>query len=166
MTTDTLPQGDLRLLESDIARNMLNSTELARLAYVAPDGTPRVFPMLFRWNGEEVVFAAFAGTAKLTALRARPDVAITIDVAGPPPQVLLVRGRAEVTYFDGVAPDYAAMQERYFGPEQAAAGLAEIDKPGLRMARIAIRPAWVGTFDFMTRFPGGLSAEEFARRGQ
>ncbi|MTD57465.1 pyridoxamine 5'-phosphate oxidase family protein [Amycolatopsis pithecellobii] len=166
MTTSTVPQGDLRLLDSGIAQNMLNSTELARLAYVAADGTPRVFPMLFLWNGKEVVFATFAGTAKLTALRARPDVAITIDTAGPPPQVLLLRGPAEVTEIEGVAPDYIAMQQRYYGPEQGAAAAAELEGSGVRMARIAVRPTWVGTFDFMTRFPGGRTAEEFASRGQ
>ncbi|TNC23348.1 pyridoxamine 5'-phosphate oxidase family protein [Amycolatopsis alkalitolerans] len=162
----TIPQGDLRLLESDIARRMLDSTELARLAYVAQDGTPRVLPMLFHWNGTEIVFATFGGTAKLNALRARPDVAITIDTAGPPPVVLLLRGRAEVAEIEGVAPDYLTMQQRYYGPEQGERAAAELQEPGLRMARIAVRPAWVGTFDFMTRFPGGLSADEFARRGR
>lgn len=166
MTTSTLPQGDLRLLGSGTAQKLLNSTEPARLAYVAADGTPRVFPMLFLWNGKEIVFATFAGTAKLRALRAHPEVAITIDVLGPPPEVLLLRGRAEITEVDGVEPDYAALHDRYYGPEHAAAAVAEIDQPGLRMARIAVRPVWAGTFDFMTRFPGGLTAEEFARRGR
>ncbi|GAB2990633.1 pyridoxamine 5'-phosphate oxidase family protein [Amycolatopsis acidiphila] len=161
----TLPQGDLRLLDSDIARRMLGSTELARLAYVASDDTPRVLPMLFHWNGEEVVLPTFAGTAKLKALRARPAVAITIDNAGPPPGVLLIRGRAEVTEVDGVVPEYALAQQRYYGPEQAAT-VAELGKTGVRMARIAVRPSWVGTIDFVTRFPGARSAEEFARIGQ
>ncbi|MFI6918792.1 hypothetical protein ACIBIZ_02470 [Nonomuraea spiralis] len=48
-----LPQGDLRLLGHPVARGLLVSSELARVAYVARDGTPRVLPMLFHWNGEE-----------------------------------------------------------------------------------------------------------------
>ncbi|WP_431918595.1 pyridoxamine 5'-phosphate oxidase family protein [Amycolatopsis tucumanensis] len=166
MTTTTLPQGDLRLLDTDLAQRMLASTELARLAYVAPDGTPRVLPMLFHWTGDELVMATFAGTAKLPALRADPAVAVTIDRAGPPPEVLLLRGNAVVTEVDGVLPEYAAAQRRYYGPEQAAASVAEVDRPGLRMARIAVRPSWVGTFDFQERFPGGRTAEDFARRGR
>lgn len=162
----TLPQGDPRLLDTDLTQRLLNSTELARLAYVARDGTPRVFPMLFHWNGEEIVFATFGGTAKIAALRTNPAVAVTIDTAGPPPEVLLLRGRAEVTEVDGVTPEYALAQERYYGPEHAAAAVAEVDQPGVRTARIAVRPTWVGTFDFVTRFPGGRTAEDFARRGQ
>src|ERR1700736_2087212 len=89
-----LAQGDPRLLDTDLAQGLLNSTELARLAYTARDGTPRVFPMLFHWSGEEIVFATFAGARKIAALRARSAVAITIDRGGPPPQVLLIRGQA------------------------------------------------------------------------
>ncbi|HVV09920.1 pyridoxamine 5'-phosphate oxidase family protein [Amycolatopsis sp.] len=165
MTTVTIPQGDTRLLEAEVAQRLLNSTELARLAYVATDGTPRVFPMLFHWNGEEIVFATFAGSRKISALRARPEVAITIDHGGPPPEVLLARGPAEVTDVNGVVPEYALAQRRYAGPEHGAAAVAEIDRPGLRMARIAVRPTWVGVLDFVNRFPGGSTAEQFAARG-
>ena len=44
MTTEALPQGDLRLLETDLARELLGSSIPARLAFVATDGTPRVSP--------------------------------------------------------------------------------------------------------------------------
>ncbi|GLY90062.1 pyridoxamine 5'-phosphate oxidase family protein [Actinoallomurus iriomotensis] len=163
---DVLAQGDLRLLDDEVARRLLASTELARLAYVAADGTPRVFPMLFHWTGEEVVMSTFAGARKIAALRARPDVAVTIDSAGPPPEVLLLRGRMEVTDVEGVVPEYASAQRRYAGEEQAAAGIAEIDGPGLRMARLALRPSWVGVLDFHTRYPGGTTAGEFQKRGR
>ena len=166
MTTPVLPQGHPDLIDSDTARRLLTSGDLARLAYTAADGTPRVFPMGFVWTGEEVVFATFAGAHKIGALRARPDVAITIDTAEAPPQVLLLRGRAVVTDVEGVVPEYALMQRRSYGDEAAEAVLAEIDVPGLRMARIAVRPTWVGVLDFTTRFPGGRSPEEFASRGR
>jgi len=35
-------RGDLRLLETDVARRLLSSTIPARVAYIATDGTPRV----------------------------------------------------------------------------------------------------------------------------
>jgi hypothetical protein len=171
VTTDTsvdpmaLRQGDVGLLDSDVAQRLLVSTELARLAYVASDGTPRVFPMLFHWTGEELVLSTFAGARKIGALRARPAVAITIDAASQPPEVLLVRGRASITDVDGIVPEYALAQRRYGGEEHAAALLKQLDHPGTRMARIAVRPTWVGVLDFQTRFPGGTNAEEFAQRG-
>lgn len=162
----TLPQGHLDLLKTDVAQRLLESKELARLAYVAADGTPRVMPMMFHWNGEEIVFATFAGAKKIKALRAKPDVAITIDTSGMPPEVLLLRGGAEVTDVDGVVSEYGLAHKRYGGEEQGKQAVAEVDKPGLRMARIAVRPTWVGVLDFMTRLPGGATPEEFANRGQ
>nr|WP_042196059.1 pyridoxamine 5'-phosphate oxidase family protein [Kibdelosporangium sp. MJ126-NF4]CEL22380.1 hypothetical protein [Kibdelosporangium sp. MJ126-NF4]CTQ89235.1 hypothetical protein [Kibdelosporangium sp. MJ126-NF4] len=162
----TLPQGHLDLLKTDVAQRLLESTELARLAYVAADGTPRVFPMMFHWNGAEIVFATFAGARKIKALRERPDVAITIDTPSTPPEVLLLRGKAEVTDVDGMVPEYGLAHKRYAGEEQGAKNIEGLDQPGVRMARIAIRPSWVGVLDFMTRLPGGATPEEFANRGR
>jgi hypothetical protein len=166
MTTTELPQGDVRLLDTGLAQRMLGSTELARIAYVAKDGTPRVLPMMFHWTGEEIVFATFAGAHKIAAIQAKPDLAITIDTPGPPPGVLLLRGRAEITEVDGIVEEYALAHHHYYGPEQGARNVADSDRPGVRMARIAVRPSWVGVIDFMTRFPGGGTAETFDKRGQ
>jgi Pyridoxamine 5'-phosphate oxidase len=87
-----LPQGDLGLLESDVAQRLLHSPLPARMAYTGRDGKPRVVPIWFHWTGEELVMASFAGATKASALRANPDVAVTIDTEPFPPEVLLVRG--------------------------------------------------------------------------
>ncbi|MBB4931314.1 PPOX class probable F420-dependent enzyme [Lipingzhangella halophila] len=165
MSAQTLPQGDVELLHTEVALRLLHSTELARLAYVAGDGTPRVFPMMFHWTGSELVFGTFAGARKIGTLRRRPDVAVTID-APAPPEVLLIRGRAEVTDVPGLVDDYLAAHRRYGGEEQVAAVRAQHDHPDTRMARIAVRPTWVGVLDFQSRFPGGATAEEFERIGR
>ena len=98
-----LPQGDLRLLETDLAQRLLQSAIPARMAFVWTDGTPRVVPTWFHWTGREIVMVTYvAGTnigirhpaARLAALRANPDVALTIDTEPYPPQSLTVRGRA------------------------------------------------------------------------
>jgi hypothetical protein len=161
--TMALPQGDLRLLESDVAKRLLTSTIPARFAYIARVGTPRVVPTWFHWTGDELVMPTFVSAphvrhpaARLGALRANPEVAITIDTEGFPPEVLLVRGRVSVTEVDGVVPEYALAARRYMGEEAAASYLAQIDQPGTRMARIAVRPTWVGIVDFQTRLPHGL----------
>jgi hypothetical protein len=114
----------------------------------------------------EIVFATFAGARKIKALRARPAVAITIDTPTTPPEVLLLRGNAEVTDVDGVVAEYALAHRRYAGEEQGRKNVEEVDKPGLKMARIAVRPTWVGVLDFMTRLPGGITPQEFADRGR
>jgi hypothetical protein len=81
-----IPQGSLKLLDTEIAKKLLSSTIPARLAYIAKDGTPRVIPTWFHWNGQEIVMATFiAGPqvshppARPAALRKHPNVAITID---------------------------------------------------------------------------------------
>jgi hypothetical protein len=158
-----VPQGDLKLLDSDVAKRLLNSAIPARIAYMAKDGTPRVIPTWFHWNGSEVVMPTFIAAphvrrpaARLAALRANPAVAITIDTDGNPPQALLIRGQASVTEVDGVAPEYEMAAHRYLGEEYANAYLGRISKPGTRMARIVVRPTWVGVLDFQTRLPSSL----------
>jgi len=161
--TMALPQGDLRLLQSDVAKRLFTSTIPARVAYLATDGTPRVVPTWFHWTGEELVMPTFLSAphvrhaaARLGALRASPEVAITIDTESFPPEVLLVRGRVSVTEVDGVPPEYALAARRYLGEEAATSYLVQLDQPGTRMARIAVRPTWVGIVDFQTRSPSAL----------
>lgn len=83
-----------------------------------------------------------------------------------PPTALLVRGKAQVTDVDGILPEYILAQHRYAGEEQGAANISAVDHTGTKMVRIAVRPAWVGVLDFVTRFPGGTTADEFADRGR
>jgi hypothetical protein len=154
-----LPQGDLALLDGDVAQRLLASTIPARLAYTAGDNTPRVVPIWFHWTGHELVMSSMGGAAKAAALRNHPDAALTIDAEGFPADVLLVRGRVDVTDVDGIVPEYAQAARRYLGQEGAAAFLAQIDQPGTRMHRIALHPSWVGVLDFKTRLPrvlGGI----------
>ncbi|AGL16731.1 pyridoxamine 5'-phosphate oxidase family protein [Actinoplanes sp. N902-109] len=166
MTAPALAQGDVRLLQTEVAQRLLTSKELARLAYTGRDGKPRVLPMMFHFNGTEVVFASFAGALKIAALRERPDVAITIDTSVHPPEILMIRGTATLTEVEGVAEEFVLANQRYGGPEFGAKRIAEVNRPGVRMVRIAVRPQWVGVLDFTTRFSGGRDDEEFARRGR
>ena len=50
-----VPQGDLGLLKHPVAQELLASKIPARLAYVWTDGTPRVIPIWYHWNGREFV---------------------------------------------------------------------------------------------------------------
>jgi hypothetical protein len=159
----TLDQGDPRLLETDLAQRLLSSTIPARCAYTALDGTPRIVSSWFVWTGEELVLPTFISAPhvshpayRVRALRARPDVAVSIDTDASPPEVLSIRGRAEITDVDGVVAEYAQAAHRFLGAEQASGYLAQIDQPGTRMARIAVRPAFVALMDFQTRMPSAL----------
>jgi hypothetical protein len=165
-TMTAIPQGDVRLLETDVAKRLLASKEMARVSYTARDGTPRIVTMFFHWNGEEVVLSSFQGAYKIRDLQANPHVAISIDTSTFPPEILLIRGKVDITEVDGLTPEYVAANYRYGGPVFGAARVSEVDKPGVRMVRFAVRPSWVGVLDFTTRFPRGRTIDEFVQRGR
>jgi hypothetical protein len=95
-------------------------------------------------------------TARLAALRANPDVALSIDTDDTPPHALLLRGRAEVSEVDGLAEEYVLSAQRYLGEEAATALVESATGPGTRQARIVVRPEWAGLLDFETRLPSSL----------
>jgi hypothetical protein len=150
-------QGDLSLLQHPAAQELLKSKIPARLAYVWTDGTPRVVPIWFHWNGKEIVIGTPPKAPKLKALAKNPKVAITIDDNTFPHKVLLIRGTARLESVNGIVPEYAAAAERYFGPAMAKGWLDQLSKMGSSMVRIIITPEWVGLLDFQTRFPSALA---------
>jgi hypothetical protein len=159
----TLKQGELGLLESDVAQRLLVSTIPARLAYVAGDGTPRVLATWFHWTGEVLSMPTFLAAphlrhppGRLRALRAKPEVAVAIDTETWPPEVLTIRGRATISEVDGIPDEYASAARRYIGEDAAQGYLGQIDQPGTRMAKIDVHPTWVGVLDFQTRLPSAL----------
>ena len=163
----TTKQGDLSLLNDPVAQKLLQSTIPARFAYVWKDGTPRVVPIWFHWNGKEVVLGGPADAPKVEALQQNPQVALTIDDASSwPYKVLIIRGTASVEIVDGVPPEYAAAAERYFGPEQGKAWCAQVGQMSPQAYRIEITPTWVGILDFEQRFPSAIErAMEAAQKG-
>jgi Pyridoxamine 5'-phosphate oxidase len=142
--------------ELEAAGELLQTPDPARLAYNGIDGTPRVIPIGFFWNGEAVVVATHPTAPKFAALRARPRVAITIDTYSPT-RSLLLRGDAEVEVVDGVAPEYMQAAAKSSSGEELAAFEANVRETYDVMARISIVPDWARYFDFRTgRFPDFL----------
>jgi hypothetical protein len=151
-------QGDLSLLQHPVSQELLESKIPARFAYVWTDGTPRVIPIWFHWNGRELVLASPANAPKLKALAKNPKVSLTIDDNVFPHKVLLIRGSARLQSVDGIVPEYATAAERYFGREQGQAWVEQLRTLTSNMVRITITPEWVGLLDFQTRFPSALSS--------
>jgi hypothetical protein len=156
-------QGDVSLLQTPLARDLLARSIPARLAYVTRDGAPRLVPTWFHWTGDEVVMATWTAgehirypARRLADLRERPDVTISIDTEDQPPVVLQIRGRAVVDEVDGLVPEYRLCAQRYLGAEAAEGYLAPLEHAAAGMARIGVRPDWVGLIDFAERLPGPL----------
>ena len=151
-----MAHGGTELLDDPMAQELLRSTVPARLAYTWSDGTPRVVPIWFHWDGKELVFASFAGSPKTKAIQSGDALAVTIDTVDFPHKVLVVRGPASVREVDGIVEEYAAAAKRYFGDEQGQAWVDNLPG-GASMVRIGLRPEHVTLLDFETRFPSALS---------
>ena len=136
-------QGDLALLDDPVAQRLLQSTIPARLAYTWTDGTPRVVPIGFHWNGEEIVLGTFPDAPKMTALRDGAKVALTIDSDAMPYKVLQVRGAIRIDTVEGIAPEYAAMTNAGLR-RGSGAGLAGQPGPHLPADGARLRQAGVG----------------------
>ena len=151
-------QGDIALLNDPIAKELLQSTIPARLAYVWRDGTPRVIPIWFHWNGTQIVLGTPLTAPKMKALINNPKVALTIDTNAWPHKVLQIRGTAQIETVDGVVPEYAIAAQRYFGKDHGQTWVEQVKKMFPRMARITISPKWVSILDFEKRFPSAIEA--------
>lgn len=141
------------IMNDPVAQELLSAPIHARLAYSAKDGSPRVIPIGYTWNGEVFVMGSPVNSPKVEALAANPKVALTIDTDSFPPHVLLVRGEAAIEVVDGVPDEFVDASRRFVGeagmPEWEA-GVRALYK---QMAIIRVTPSWAKIFDFETRLP-------------
>ncbi|HZR44866.1 MAG TPA: pyridoxamine 5'-phosphate oxidase family protein [Ktedonobacteraceae bacterium] len=149
-------QGDVGLLQEPVAQQLLQSKSPAHLAYNWRDGTPRVVPIGFHWNGQELVLATPMDAPKTKVLKNGSKVAVNIDHDSPPPRILLIRGTVHIDTVEGIAPEYTAMIRRTVDEEEAEAMLKNAARLFPRMTRIFIHPDWVGLLDFETRLPSAI----------
>ncbi|WP_132838215.1 pyridoxamine 5'-phosphate oxidase family protein [Streptomyces sp. BK205] len=150
-------------LNRPISRELL-ARDVTRLAYVAKDGTPRNVPIAFTWNGSEIVMCTTMNAPKLASLSENPAVALTIDTGVHPPRILLIRGRAELDFVDGIPDEYLQPTSSY---EMTAAQRVEWEAEVRSlyydgMVRIVVTPTWAKLIDFETTLPSAV--EELVRR--
>jgi hypothetical protein len=145
-----------RVLGDPLAQELMQSSVPARLAYLGRDGFPRAIPIGFHWNGVQFVLCTVPNAPKVSALKAHPQVAFTIDTNAFPPHVLLVRGTAAIDVVDGVPPECLAAARKLVGPDQWDAFEARTRAMYKQMARITVTPLWAKLLDFQTRFPTSI----------
>ncbi len=88
--------GHPKLQRDPIAHALLHSTIPARLTYEWRDGSPRVIPIWFHWNGAQVVMGTPQTAPKVGVLESGAKVSLTTDDAMWPYKVLQIRGTATV----------------------------------------------------------------------
>ncbi|MGH8860323.1 MAG: pyridoxamine 5'-phosphate oxidase family protein [Jatrophihabitantaceae bacterium] len=144
------------VMSAPISQQLLRDEPLLRLSYTGLDGGPRVIPIAYLWDGASFRFWTIPISAKVRALQADPRVAIVVDIGGPPPRVLLARGRAELATVDGVPDGYLDASHRTM-PREAWDGFDEQVR-GLyeQMVAITVRPEWAKLLDFETTAPSAV----------
>jgi hypothetical protein len=144
----------IELMNDPIAQELIKSPIHARLAYCASDGSPRVIPIGYLWDGEVFVMASPVNAPKVKALAANPNVALTVDTDSFPPHVLLVRGEAALEVVDGVPEEFVEASRRFVGEDGMPGWEVGVRALYKQMAIIRVTPTWAKIFDFETRLPG------------
>ena len=153
-------QGDLGLLNEPLAQELLQADIPARLAYNWSDGTPRVVPVWFHWNGEQIVMCGPPSAPKMKVLEQGTKVALTIDYEEWPARVLMIRGTINREIIDGEIPEYPAITVKYLGEEQAQGWRQQYAQMFSSTVRLTVKPEWVGLIDVASteapRFPSAI----------
>ena len=158
------PNEITEVLNRPLSQELL-ARDVTRLAYVAKDGTPRNIPIIFTWNGSQIVVSTPKNAPKLQALSENPMVALTIDTEVHPPTILLLRGEAELDEVEGIPDEYLQMNGSYeMTPEQRVEWEAEVRSLYDGMVRIVVTPTWAKLIDFDETLP--TAVEELVRRRQ
>ncbi len=159
-TTDRVSE----VLNKTLSRELLDR-DIARLAYVAVDGTPRVVPIGFAWNGSQIVMCTPPNAPKLSSLRRNPVVSLTIDTEVHPPHILLIRGEATLDHVDGIPDEFLEANGAYsMAPDQRVEWEAGVRALYDSMVRIVVTPSWAKLIDFEETLP--TAVEELVARQQ
>jgi hypothetical protein len=143
----------VEILAKPYAQQLLNGPEPARMAYIGLDGDPRVIPIGFWTEGEQILMATVPKSAKVAALRNNPKVALTIDQGAFPPKVLLIRGTAEVELVEGIPEGYLTAGHKVMTDDQYPQWVDGVRALYDEMVVITITPTWAKLLDFETTIP-------------
>ncbi len=115
--------------------DLLQSTALAHIATLGPDGAPQSSPVWFDWDGEFLLFSQTKDRQKYKNVRRDARIAFSIVDPQNPYRYLEIRGRVARIDED---PDKAfinKMSAKYTGDPNYA-----FDKPGAQRVVIVIQP--------------------------
>ena len=133
----------MNVLGDPLAQELLHSPLVARLGYIGRDGSPRVVPVGYVWNGTSFIVCTAVAAPKVRALAESPQVAYaTIDTDSFPPHILLVRGGGAGQIVDGVPDRVSSKHVPRKECRQINGPTFEDQVHGLypQMARITIQP--------------------------
>ncbi len=116
-------------------KDLLESTALAHVATIGPNGAPQANPVWFGWDGEHVLFSQTKTRQKLRNLQRDPRIALSIVDPANPGRYLEIRGKVVEVRED---PDRAfinSMAKKYLGQD-----VYSWDRPGDERVVIVVAP--------------------------
>jgi len=143
-----------RVLAKPIAQELLKSNIPARVAYIALDGTPRVIPVGYWVGPDDIRFYSPVNSRKIDAMRANPNVSVSIDTTGQmPPRILTLRGTVSINIIDGIPQQYLEASLKNIGPEAFVGFEDNVRAMYKQMAEIIIDVTWAKLIDFEETLP-------------
>ena len=115
--------------------DLLDSTALAHIATLGPNGEPQVNPVWFDWDGEHILFSQTTTRQKFKNVKRNPRIALSIVDPENPYRYLEVRGNVVRIDDD---PDKAfidKMAQKYLGQEKYP-----WSQPGDERVVVVVRP--------------------------
>ena len=116
----------------------------AAISTVQPDGSPRVVPVWYRWDGERILVWSGAERRWVGDLRAEPRVASPSTSTPAPWSAVVLRGRASVRTgpLAELRDEIEAIVRRYVPADEVASTIAGYDDGSLH-ALVTIEPGLV-----------------------
>jgi PPOX class probable F420-dependent enzyme len=97
--------------------DLLETTALAHVATIGPDGLPQNNPVWFGWDGTHVLFSQTTGRQKYRNPQANPAVALSIVDSTNPYRYLEIRGTVVEIVDDPGNAFINSMAKKYMGQD-------------------------------------------------
>lgn len=104
--------------------SLLESTAVAFVSTIGPQGEPQTTPMWYLWDGDLVRFSLVEGRQKLRNLRRDPRISVVVVDPADPTWYLELRGRVNAFTWDGALDLERKVAEKYTG------GHVDVEPPG------------------------------------
>lgn len=87
----------------------------ANLAIATSDGSPRVWPMWFDYDGQDIIFNTARARVKDRLMRRRPPVALSVVDPANAYRYIQIRGTVVAESEDGAWDSICDLREKYHG---------------------------------------------------
>ena len=109
-------------LSNPTVQKILQSTTIAHLATIGPDGRPQSSPMAFHWDGEYIKLTTTVNRQKYQNIKRDPHIALSITDVYNPYTYAEFRGVVQRIEEDPAAAFYLMLAERYGIPPRGYQG--------------------------------------------